>query len=179
MRLSFPVRTTALAGTICLTLACVAGCASRNPLIDDGAAKSAGTEAKVADAAGANAGVKTVEPTAFERFINYLKPYRIDVQQGNFVSQEMLAQLRENMKNKDGVTPEQVRFLLGTPLLTDIFHTDRWDYVFRLKKRSGEIISSRVTVYFKDGRASRVEGDQLPSEEQYLNYIAGQPVSKK
>ena len=49
-------------------------------------------------------------------------PYRPDIQQGNFVSQEMLAQL------KVGQTREQVLFILGTPLLTDIFHADRWDY---------------------------------------------------
>lgn len=176
MRMSLPVRTAALAGTFCVLFA---GCASRNPLIDDTAAKPSSADARTADAAVAGAGVKTVEPTAFERFINYLKPYRVDVQQGNFVSQEMLAQLRDSMKNKEGVTPDQVRFILGTPLLTDLFHADRWDYAFRLKKRSGEVIASRVTVFFKDGRVSRVEGDQLPSEEQYLNYIAGQPAAKK
>ena len=53
-----------------------------------------------------------------------LTPYRIDIQQGNFVSQEMVAQL------KPGMSKDQVRFVLGTPLLADIFHGDRWDYVY-------------------------------------------------
>ena len=51
-------------------------------------------------------------------------PYRIEIQQGNYVSQDMVAQL------KPGMTKEQVRFVLGTPLVTDIFHADRWDYVY-------------------------------------------------
>ncbi|TFV88170.1 outer membrane protein assembly factor BamE [Oxalobacteraceae bacterium OM1] len=147
--------------------------------MDGGAAKPNLEQASGTDAATASAGIQTVEPSAFQRFINYLKPYRIDVQQGNFVSQQMLAQLRDAMKNKEGVTPDQVRFILGTPLLNDVFHNERWDYPFLLKKRSGEIISSRVTVYFKGGRVSSVEGDQLPPEEQYLNLIAGQPAPKK
>jgi len=54
---------------------------------------------------------------------DFMQPYRIDVQQGNFVSQEMVSKLQL------GMTREQVRAALGTPLLTDIFHVDRWDYV--------------------------------------------------
>ena len=57
-----------------------------------------------------------------------IKPYRIDIQQGNYVSQDMVAQLRP------GMTKEQVRYLLGTPLITDIFHADRWDYVYYYDK---------------------------------------------
>ena len=53
-----------------------------------------------------------------------ITPYRMVIQQGNFISQEMVSQL------KPGMTREQVRFILGTPLVTDIFHADRWDYVF-------------------------------------------------
>ena len=53
-----------------------------------------------------------------------ITPYRMVIQQGNFISQEMVAQL------KPGMSKEQVRFILGTPLVTDIFHADRWDYVF-------------------------------------------------
>ena len=53
-----------------------------------------------------------------------VKPYRIEIQQGNFISQDMVAQL------KPGMSKEQVRLALGTPLLNDIFHADRWDYVF-------------------------------------------------
>lgn len=82
-------------------------------------------------------------------------PYRIDVQQGNVVSQEMVAQL------KPGLTRDQVRFVLGTPLLTDIFHKDRWDYVYRLQKgKSGEVEERRLAVFFdSDGKLVRVDGD--------------------
>jgi outer membrane protein assembly factor BamE len=183
MRTLLSDRTPAVAGALCLALAaCLTGCASRNPLMDEPAGASAAPKADIKSASATNdsgAGVKTVEPTTFERFINFLKPYRIDVQQGNFVSRETVAQLKEGMQRKEGVTPDQVRFVLGTPLLMDIFHADRWDYLFRLKKRSGEIISSRVTVFFKDGRLARIEGDQLPTEEEYLKYIADDPVSAK
>jgi outer membrane protein assembly factor BamE len=108
-----------------------------------------------------------VQRTENPPFLGILSPYRPDVQQGNFVSQEMMAQLKE------GMTHEQVRFLMGTPLLTDIFHADRWDYVFRLQKGNGEILSSRVTVFFKDDRVARFEGGNLPSEKDFLNLILG------
>ncbi|WP_034295346.1 outer membrane protein assembly factor BamE [Herbaspirillum sp. RV1423] len=98
----------------------------------------------------------------------FLKPYRIDVQQGNFVSKEMVAQL------KPGMTRDQVRFVLGTPLLTDVFHANRWDYEFRLAKGNGELMSSRVSVFFKDNLLEHFEGgDDLPTEQEYLSLIAG------
>ncbi len=82
-------------------------------------------------------------------------PYKIDVQQGNVLTQEMVAQL------KPGQTREQVRFILGTPLLTDIFHQQRWDYVYSYRKgRNGEVETRQFSVYFdKDNRLERVSGD--------------------
>jgi outer membrane protein assembly factor BamE len=82
-------------------------------------------------------------------------PYKIDVQQGNVLTQEMVAQL------KPGQTREQVRFILGTPLLTDIFHQQRWDYVYSYRKgRSGEVETRQFSVYFdKDNRLERASGD--------------------
>lgn len=81
--------------------------------------------------------------------------YRIDVQQGNVLTQEMVSQL------KPGQTREQVRFILGTPMLIDMFHADRWDYVYRLKKgTTDEVETRRFTVFFDaDGRLFRVAGD--------------------
>jgi outer membrane protein assembly factor BamE len=114
-----------------------------------------------------------VQRTENPPFLGILSPYRPDVQQGNFVSQEMMAQLKE------GMTHEQVRFLMGTPLLNDIFHADRWDYVFRLQKGTGEILSSRVTVFFKDDRVARFEGGNLPSEKDFLNLILGDAGNAK
>jgi outer membrane protein assembly factor BamE len=84
-------------------------------------------------------------------------PYRIDIQQGNFVSQEMVAQL------KPGMTKEQVRFILGTPMVTDIFHSDRWDYVYWREAPNGKRETRKVTVLFEQGQLARVDGDVLPS----------------
>lgn len=89
-----------------------------------------------------------------------LTPYRIDVRQGNFVSQEMVSQL------KLGQTKDQVRFILGTPLLTDIFHADRWDYVYRFQPGHGKVTERHVTVYFKDGKLARVAGDVVASSHE-------------
>lgn len=86
-------------------------------------------------------------------------PYRMEIQQGNFVSQAMVAQLRP------GMTREQVRFVLGTPLLVDPFRANRWDYVFsRTPERSRELEQRRITVFFdKDGLLERVSGDVVAS----------------
>lgn len=84
---------------------------------------------------------------------SYLTPYKIDVRQGNYVSQEMAAQL------KPGQTKDQVRFILGTPLVADMFHADRWDYVYRFQSGKGEIQLRRMAVFFADGKLLRVDGD--------------------
>ncbi|MCL2346297.1 MAG: outer membrane protein assembly factor BamE [Desulfobulbus sp.] len=85
----------------------------------------------------------------------FINEYKIDVQQGNVLDQDMVAQL------KPGQTKDQVRFLLGTPLITDIFHQQRWDYVYRFKSGStGEVDTRRLTVFFDaDGRLVGVTGD--------------------
>jgi outer membrane protein assembly factor BamE len=80
-------------------------------------------------------------------------PYRIDIQQGNFISQDMVAQL------KPGMSKEQVRLTLGTPLLTDIFHADRWDYVYWMEKSGRKPEQRKLTVYFEDGKLTRLDGD--------------------
>jgi outer membrane protein assembly factor BamE len=80
-------------------------------------------------------------------------PYRIDIQQGNFISQEMVAQL------KPGMSKEQVRLALGTPLLTDIFHADRWDYVYWREKPGTKREQRKLTVFFEDGKLTRLDGD--------------------
>ena len=179
-------RASAFAVPLCVALATfLAGCASKNPLMEEPVASTRAAppatapvatqqaEAKPAETTATAQGVTTIAPTGLRKFLGIFSPYRIDIQQGNFVSREMVAQLREGMAQKDGVTRDQVRFVLGTPLLTDIFHADRWDYVFRLKKSSGEVISSHVSVFFQNNRLTRIEGGQLPTEEEYLALIAG------
>lgn len=87
-----------------------------------------------------------------------LKPYRIEIQQGNFVSQEMVSKL------KPGMTKDQVRFVLGTPLITDSFHAERWDYVFRRQRvNSTELEQRKIAVFFEDGKLKRIDGDVKPA----------------
>ncbi|WP_323744915.1 outer membrane protein assembly factor BamE [Noviherbaspirillum malthae] len=143
-------------------------------------AEAAPAQAKTdGSSAGPASGVTATGPTGVQRFLGVFSPYKIDIQQGNFVSREMVAQLKEGMQRPEGVTREQVRFVLGTPLLTDMFHADRWDYPFRLKKRNGEVISSHVTVFFKDNRLADIDGGTLPTEQEYLAFIAGSAPGNK
>lgn len=86
-------------------------------------------------------------------FSDLLDPYRVDIRQGNYVTQEMISQL------KPGMTKDQVRFVLGTPLVADIFHAERWDYLYRFKPGSGEVQQRHVSVYFEQGKLARVGGD--------------------
>jgi outer membrane protein assembly factor BamE len=87
-----------------------------------------------------------------------ITPYRMVIQQGNFISQEMVAQL------KPGMSKEQVRFVLGTPLVTDIFHADRWDYVFFRETPDGKKEQRNLSVVFEKDKLARVLGDLMPSD---------------
>ena len=82
-----------------------------------------------------------------------ITPYKPEIQQGNYVSPELIAQV------KPGMTREQVRFLLGTPLLTDIFHADRWDYIYWREAENGKRESRRVALFFDEGKLARIVGD--------------------
>ncbi len=156
----FPPAST-LRGAFCLAFAIsLIGCATKNPQIDQSAASKPAQTTDQASAGG-------VQTSKERRLFGIFSPYRLDVQQGNFISREMVAQI------KPGMTPDQVRFVLGTPLLTDIFHADRWDYVFRFEKGNGNVLRSHVAVHFKDNRVARVDGGDLPSEQDYLALIAG------
>jgi outer membrane protein assembly factor BamE len=157
------------AGLACTLL--LSGCASWRNETRPAAPVNTSTAALASDAdksaSLANAGAQTIESTKLQKFLWIFSPYRPDIQQGNFVSQEMLDQL------KVGQTREQVRFLLGTPMLMDMFHADRWDYPFYLARGNGELTTSRVTVYFKDDVVERFDGGNLPTEREYIARIAG------
>ena len=87
-----------------------------------------------------------------------LSVYRMEIQQGNYISQEAVSQL------KLGMTKEQVRFVLGTPLVADIFHENRWDYVYRRQRANArEVEERRVSVFFEGDKLVRLEGDVMPS----------------
>lgn len=83
--------------------------------------------------------------------------YKIDIQQGNYVTQEMAAKL------KPGMTRSQVRFLLGTPLVVDVFRTDRWDYVYVYQKGGAVTEHRKMAVIFEGDKLVRVEGDVKPA----------------
>ncbi|MDW7642625.1 MAG: outer membrane protein assembly factor BamE [Nitrosomonadaceae bacterium] len=83
--------------------------------------------------------------------------YRIDVQQGNFITQEIVDKL--NL----GMTKSQVRFVLGSALISDPFHDNRWDYVYRLVQDGKLTEQRRLTVFFENDKLIRTEGDTLPS----------------
>jgi outer membrane protein assembly factor BamE len=96
------------------------------------------------------------------------KPYRIDIQQGNVVTQEMIA------KVQPGMTRGQVRFALGTPLVADVFHPDRWDYVYQYQKGGVVTEHRRIVVVFKGDNLVRIEGDVVPASS-----LPGAPKSGK
>lgn len=103
-----------------------------------------------------------------------ITPYRINIVQGNFVSREAASQLRE------GMTRDQVRFLLGTPLLQDVFHGNRWDYYFSFRRGSTPVVQSRqFTVFFDDDKLVKWQGGDLPSEYELIAEIDGMKAAQR
>jgi outer membrane protein assembly factor BamE len=100
-------------------------------------------------------------------FPGFLTPYRPDVQQGNVITSDMVEQLRP------GMTKDQVRFMLGTPLLADVFHQDRWDYLYYLDPRIGERQHRNLVIFFKDNRLDHFDSDPMPPESMADNLILG------
>ena len=92
-------------------------------------------------------------------------PYKVDVLQGNVVTREQVQALQP------GLARDQVRGVLGSPLLTSVFHADRWDYVFTLKRQGQPPQQRRVTVFFKGDVMDRVESDELPSETEFVSSL--------
>jgi outer membrane protein assembly factor BamE len=101
-----------------------------------------------------------------------VKPYRIDIRQGNVVTQEMVAQL------KPGLTKDQVRFILGSPLVSDMFHSDRWDYVYHYQPGQGAVQQRRLTVVFEGGKLARLAGDVVAGDG-WLEGPAQNPAAGK
>ena len=79
------------------------------------------------------------------------------MQQGNFVSQDMVDQLKE------GMSKDQVRQIMGTPLLVDIFHSERWDYFYSRVGSDGKQEKRKLAVFFVDGKMTRVVGEAAPA----------------
>jgi outer membrane protein assembly factor BamE len=100
-----------------------------------------------------------------ETLFGLLEPYKVDVVQGNVVTQEIMAQIQP------GLGRMQVREILGTPLLVDPFHQDRWDYVFTIRRQGVPDQKRRVTVFFKGDDVERFESEPLPSEREFVASI--------
>ena len=89
--------------------------------------------------------------------------YRIDIPQGNIITQEMVDQLRP------GLNKRQVTFILGTPLIRDTFDQDRWDYVYSFQPGGGERVQEKLTVFFENDALTHFTGDfeQTPENSQF------------
>ncbi|MCW5321450.1 outer membrane protein assembly factor BamE [Verminephrobacter aporrectodeae subsp. tuberculatae] len=99
---------------------------------------------------------------ASSRIARIVMPYKVDVVQGNFVSREQVEALQPGMGR------QQVREILGTPLVTSLFHADRWEYVFTLKRPGEDMQTRKLTVFFKGDVLERSEGDAMPSETEFV-----------
>lgn len=107
-----------------------------------------------------------------ETLFGLLEPYKVDVVQGNVVTQEIMAQIQP------GLGRMQVKEILGTPLLADPFHTDRWDYVFTIRRQGVADQQRRVSVFFKNDAVERFDTEPLPSERDFVASI-DKPVKGK
>jgi len=97
--------------------------------------------------------------------LSAITPYKVEVVQGNFVSKEQVAAL------KPGMSRQQVRDVLGTSLLTDVFHKNRWDYVFTIQRQGIEAQKRHLTLYFDGETLTRFEGDEMPSEAEFVAQV--------
>lgn len=100
-----------------------------------------------------------------------IKPYRMDIQQGNVVTPKMMMQLRP------GMSKAQVKFIMGTPLVTDPFHSNRWDYFYQMRKDGKIIEQRRVIMEFENDKLARIRGDVIPAGSD-AQQAAGQSANK-
>ena len=101
----------------------------------------------------------------FDRALGAVTPYRVDVMQGNVITRELAERV------KPGMSREQVRDVLGSPLLTSPFHADRWDYVFTMRRQGIEPQHRSVVALFKGDALERLEAPDLPSEQDFVSSI--------
>ena len=94
-------------------------------------------------------------------------PYKVDVAQGNFVSKEQITAL------KLGMPRAQVMDILGTPLLVSVFHADRWEYVFTLKRQGVDTKPYKLTVHFKGEALDKIDGEGMLTEQEFVESLSG------
>ncbi len=101
-----------------------------------------------------------------ESFLGVITPYRMDIVQGNVVTQEQAARIRP------GMSRAQVRDILGSPMLTDPFHADRWDYIFTIRRQGTPPQQRLVVAFFKDDALERLDAKDLPTEREFVSTIS-------
>ena len=124
----------------------------------------------IASIAGFAGGCSTLE--TYMPAVTSLGVYKIDINQGNYLSQDMVDKL------KVGMTRPQVRTTLGTPLVTSAFRDDRWDYVYEYARQGKVRENRKFTVYFADDKLARWEGDEMPPSVVELNRAASDKALK-
>ena len=123
------------------------------------------TGAALAGLALGGCGSVTDSTSSASRFFDSLSPYKPEVVQGNFVSGEQVKLL------KPGLTRAQVKELLGSPMVTSVFHQNRWDYVFSIKRLGVQTQLRKLTVFFNGDVVDHFEGDTMPTEAEFVNSI--------
>jgi outer membrane protein assembly factor BamE len=113
-------------------------------------------------------GCATREKTTSETLFGFITPYRIDIVQGSVVTKEQLARLTIGMDRR------QVRDVLGSPALADIFHADRWDYPFIIRRQGAEPQRRSIVLRFDDDKLSKIEAPDLPTEQEFVASISRQ-----
>jgi outer membrane protein assembly factor BamE len=101
-----------------------------------------------------------------DRILGLITPYKVEVVQGNVITSEQAALV------KPGMTRVQARDVLGTPLVSDVFHVDRWDYVFTIRRQGTDPQARRVVVLFEGDSLKSIDtGGPLPSEREFVASI--------
>ena len=112
-------------------------------------------------------------PQDSNKLFGLITPYRMEIVQGNVVTSEQVARVRV------GMSREQVKELLGTPLMASLFHADRWDYVFTIRRQGADPQLRSVVVWFKGDALERIEAPDLPSEREFVADISNVPPPTK
>ena len=116
----------------------------------------------------------TISEGSKSKIGSFFRPYRPDMVQGNFISKEQLE------KVKLGADREEVKVILGTPLLTSAMHANRWDYVFAYKRGDTQLVEQRrVTLFFEKNLLTKIDADALPTEYELIAEIDGIKASSR
>lgn len=111
--------------------------------------------------AGCGSAVRSTDGSLF----GWITPYRIEIVQGNVVTREQAELVRP------GMSQSQVRDVLGSPLIADPFHADRWDYVFTIRRAGAESQQRRIVCLFDGEKLKSIDAPDLPSERDFVNSI--------